>query len=288
MEPTTPVDNRSNFPTDTPRYEAFSSGVSWAAVIGGAAVAAALGLILLALGTGLGLSSVSPWSNSGASASTVSHAAIVWLILMQIISSAMGGYMAGRLRTKWATIHSHEVYFRDTAHGFLVWSVGLVVTAAFLASAAMSILGGTARAPVQGAAMSQRAMGMTSPSNLDTSNYFVDTMLRSDHPSLEGNDISFRAEVGRALSHALLQQDARASDEVYLSQLVVAKTGLSSSDAQKRVSDVIEEERQAEESARKAAARLSLWIFIALLCGAFSASYAATIGGRQRDRVKLA
>ena len=283
MEDTIPFDKRSSFATETPRYEAFASGVSWAAVMGGAAVAAALALILLSLGTGLGLSSVSPWSNSGASASTFSKAAIVWLMLMQIISSAMGGYVAGRLRTKWATIHSHEVYFRDTAHGFLVWSVGLVVTAAFLTSAAMSMLGGTARATGQGPEMSS-----ANANSFNSSAYAVDAMLHSDHPNLEGNDVSFRAEVGRALSHALLQQDTPAADEANLSQLVAVRTGLSFSDAQKRVSDVIGQERQAEENARKSAAHLSLWIFIALLCGAFSASYAATIGGRQRDLVKLA
>jgi hypothetical protein len=101
------------------RNEAYASGVSWAAVIAGAFVAAALSLILLALGTGLGLSSVSPWSNLGASASTIGRVAIIWLIIIQIVGSAMGGYLAGRLRTKWATIHTDEVYFRDTAHGFL-------------------------------------------------------------------------------------------------------------------------------------------------------------------------
>src|SRR5450631_4147437 len=124
------------------RNEAHSSGLSWAAVIAGAFVAAALSLILLALGTGLGLSSVSPWSNVGASALTIGMAAIVWLIIVQIIASAMGGYLAGRLRTKWASIHTDEVYFRDTAHGFLVWAVGLVITATFLASAATSMVGG--------------------------------------------------------------------------------------------------------------------------------------------------
>ncbi len=65
------------------------------------------------------------------------------MIVVQFIASSMGGYLAGRLRTKWATIHSDEVYFRDTAHGFLAWSVGLVITAAFLASAAASIVGST-------------------------------------------------------------------------------------------------------------------------------------------------
>src|SRR5277367_3315556 len=96
-----------------------SAGVSWGAIIGGAFVAAAFYLILLALGAGLGLSSVSPWSNIGASASSVGTAAIVWLILIEIIASALGGYLTGRLRTKWAVIHSDEVHFRDTANGFL-------------------------------------------------------------------------------------------------------------------------------------------------------------------------
>src|ERR1700674_4118032 len=121
--------------------EANPSGVSWAAVIGGGFVTAALSLILLALGTGLGLSSVSPWSNVAVSPSTIGTAAILWLILMQIMSSSMGGYLAGRLRTKWANIHTDEVYFRDTAHGFLAWAVALVVTAAFLTSAATYMVG---------------------------------------------------------------------------------------------------------------------------------------------------
>lgn len=104
-------------------------------MVGGAFVAAALSVALLALGAGLGLSSVSLWSHAGIAASTIGKGAIIWLILAQIIASAMGGYLAGRLRTKWATIHTDEVYFRDTAHGFLVWAEGLVITVYFLASA---------------------------------------------------------------------------------------------------------------------------------------------------------
>src|SRR6202166_2384761 len=130
--------------------ESRTSGVSWAAVIAGAFVAAALSLILLALGAGLGFSSVSIWSNVGASASTIGMAAILWLIVMQIVSSSMGGYLAGRLRTKWANIHTDEVYFRDTAHGFLAWAVALVITAAFLASAATSMVGATASSDADG------------------------------------------------------------------------------------------------------------------------------------------
>src|SRR3984957_10611270 len=149
-----------NLPTDSKRVihdagsdEANSSGVSWSAVLAGGFVTAALSLILLALGTGLGFASVSVWSGVGASASTIGTAAILWFILIQIMSASMGGYLAGRLRTKWTGIHTDEVYFRDTAHGFLAWSVALVLTAAFLASAATSMMG----AAVQRGATDQSA-----------------------------------------------------------------------------------------------------------------------------------
>jgi hypothetical protein len=258
-------------------------------VIAGAFVAAALSLILLALGTGIGLSSVSPWSNVGASASTINTAAILWLIIIQIIASAMGGYLAGRLRTKWATIHTDEVYFRDTAHGFLVWAVGLVITASFLASAATSMVGGagqvraTSFSTAGGAETDLPAVGQ----NLDPNEYFIDTLFRSDHPGPDRSDAPVRAEAARIFAHALRQRNLSAADETYLAELVVAKTGLSRTDAGKRVSEVFVEIQRTVEIARKAVAHLSLWIFVALLIGAFCASYAATIGGRERDHVKL-
>src|ERR1700733_10558809 len=124
------------------RNEASTSGVSWAAIASGAFVTAALFLALLALGTGVGLSSLSPWPNAGASPSAVGIGALLWLTAVEIFSCAIGGYVAGRLRTKWVDVHSDEVYFRDTAHGFIVWAVALVATAAFLASAATTFVGG--------------------------------------------------------------------------------------------------------------------------------------------------
>ena len=104
--------------------QAHSSAVSWGAIMAGAA-AAALSLILLILGTGLGLSSVSPWSHDGISATTFGVSTIVWLALTQLLASGMGGYLAGRLRTKWVETHTDEVYFRDTAHGFLAWAIAI-------------------------------------------------------------------------------------------------------------------------------------------------------------------
>lgn len=257
------------------RNESFSSGVSWSAVFAGAFVAAALSLILLALGAGFGLLSVSPWANVGASASTVGAVAIIWLIVIQILSSAMGGYLAGRLRTRWTTIHTDEVYFRDTAHGFLVWAVALVATAAFLTTAAVSMVGGTAPRARDGEA------AVAGPYE-----YYIDSLFRSDRPAPERTDATLHAEVGRILVHDLREKEVPAADRAYLTALVVAKAGATQPEAEKRVTDTIAEVKLAADHARKTTADLLLWTFLALLIGAFCASVAATIGGRQRDHVR--
>jgi hypothetical protein len=263
--------------------EAHASGVSWPAVIAGAFVAAALSLILLALGAGLGFSSVSIWSNAGASASAIGIAAILWLIVMQIVSSSMGGYLAGRLRTKWANIHTDEVYFRDTAHGFLAWAVALVITAAFLASAATSMVGSSASSPAReaGVAAGVRSQGQA----IDPNGYFVDMLFRSDSAKPGANDALVRGEGETILANALRQKEIPPADKNYLSQLVATRTGLTSADAEKRVSDVFTSAQQAAETTRKTVAHSLLWAFLALLIGAFCASLGATIGGRQRDHV---
>jgi hypothetical protein len=271
---------RSDISEPSIANEARTSGVSWPAVIAGAFVAAALSLILLALGVGLGFSSVSIWSNVGASASTIGMAAVLWLIVMQIISSSMAGYLAGRLRTKWANIHTDEVYFRDTAHGFLAWAVALVITAAFLASAATSMVASTASSPVGVTAGVQRQ-----GQELDPNAYFVDMLFRSGGAKPDSNDALVRGEGGRILANALRQREIPTADENYLTQLVATRTGLTYAEADKRVSDVFTSAQQAAETARKAAAHSLLWAFLALLIGAFCASFGATIGGRQRDHV---
>lgn len=253
------------------KNEAYSSGVSWAAVIAGAFVAASLSLILLALGAGAGLSSVSPW-NAGSASSRLGFVAILWLIITQLLASALGGYLAGRLRTKWVNIHTDEVYFRDTAHGFLVWAVGIVMTAAFLGSAGAAMVGSA-----------QPSGGANAPSEPHA--YFVDRLLRSSPPSPERNDSVVRTEVGRIFAHALGQTDTAADDKGYLTELVVAKAKLDRPEAEKRVSEVLEQAREAADTARKAVAHSLYWLFLALLVGAFCASFAATIGGRQRDHV---
>jgi hypothetical protein len=265
----------STYPGAFAATDSNGSGVSWGAVIAGAFTAAALSLILLALGTGIGFSAVSPWSNSGAAASTIGWTAVIWLVLMQLIASSMGGYLAGRLRTKWVNVHTHEVYFRDTAHGFLAWAVGLVIGAAFLASAATALAGGAARR----SDAAPNASGVSS-----SSAYFVDELLRPNSPGSEQDVAPLNREAGLIFANALTEGSMPQADKAYLAQIVAAKNGVSEPVAERRVDDVFMQAQQAGNVARKALAHALYWTFLALLIGAFCASLAATIGGKQRDR----
>jgi len=291
--------------------ESTASAISWGAIIGGAFAAAAMGLILVALGTGLGFAAVSPWSGSGASATTMTVAGAIWLLLMSAIASAIGGYLAGRLRTRWVDVHGDEVFFRDTAHGLIAWAVGTVITAAVLTSAAGALVGGTAKVAAAGtgaavagagtAGMAALTTGVTpgrAPEAADPNAYYVDSLFRTDKQAEASvDDSATRAEVGRIFANGLRSGDLSPSDRLYVSQVVAARTGLSPEDADKRVNDAYTraksaaadteaKAREAADAARKAASYTSLWMFIALLVGAFSATFAATIGGRLRDGVR--
>jgi hypothetical protein len=260
--------------------EAATSGVAWPAIIGGAFAATALSLILLALGSGFGLASVSPWSGAGVSATTFTVTTAIWLIVIQWLASGVGGYLTGRLRTKWVGLHTHEVFFRDTANGFLSWAVATVIGAAFLASAAASVLSGTATT-VAGV-----ASGRSGGTVADPMAYFVDSLYRTDHPTTSASDADMRAQSSRIL----LTGDVSAPDRSYLAQLVSARTGLSPPDATKRVDEVVAQvnavavkARQAADAARKAGAYLSIFMALSMLVGAFIACVAAALGGQQRD-----
>jgi hypothetical protein len=258
------------------RNEALSSGVSWGAVIGGAFAAASVYLILLALGAGMGLSAVSPWNSGGTPLTALT---IIWLILIEIVASALGGYLTGRLRTKWVSIHSDEVYFRDTANGFLSWSVALVLTVTFLVSAAATMVGASRPARTQEEASGDAIVPHA---------YFVDRLFRSDKAGAAnavGSAGSIEAEASRIVGNALVHDRLTPEDQSYLARLVAARTDMSTVEAEKRVTDTIAAARQAADEMRKETARLLLWLFLSLLMGAFSASYAAITGGRNRDHV---
>ena len=275
-------------------HELTTSGVTWSAVIAGGIATAATALILLILGSGLGLTAVSPWANSGIAATTLGVSAIIWLIVTQWISAGLGGYLTGRLRTKWVHVHTHEVFFRDTAHGFLAWALATVVTAALLTSTISSLVSGatTATTTVLSGAAQGAAQGTVQSSGFaaDPTGYLVDVLFRTDKPAATGNSADTRAESGRILAKAFAEGDIASADKARLAQLVAAQTGLSQADAEKRVDDVIAQAKataakvkEAADTARKATATLALFSFLSLLIGAFISSAAAALGGQDRD-----
>jgi len=288
-----------------------ASAVSWGAIVAGATAAASLALILLMLGAGLGLSSVSPWAYSGVSATTFGVSTILWLTFTQLASSGMGGYFAGRLRTRWVAVQADEVYFRDTAHGFLSWAVAALATAALLTSVIGSIVsvGIQAGASVAGGVTTATAVeSEMAKFNSDNApiDYFVDSLFRKDiNAAGSGSGVmpgrnpelttaGSRGEVTRIFMNSISTGPLPVEDIRYVGQIVSLRTGLTQQDAEKRVSDTYarlqtklrDTETAAKEAAdkgRKASAYVVLWIFISLLIGAFVASFAATVGGRQRD-----
>lgn len=289
------------------------SAVSWAAVFAGAVGAAAISLILILLGTGIGLSVISPWSNDGASAEAIGWSTIIWITVVQALASVLGGYLAGRLRTRWLTVHSNEVFFRDTAHGFLAWAVATLLMATLLSSAvATSISAGLKAGGAVAAAAPMAAAAMPAQASAQPLEYFSDLLLRAIQPvaTTAGPPASAPAdantattvnadEIARIFTQAMAAGEMDPNDTQYLSQVVAARTGLSPADAEARVTqtfaqfkssidEAAAEAKTAADEARKASAYTALWLVVSLLIGAFLASLAATFGGRLRDSSELA
>jgi hypothetical protein len=248
-------------------------------------------LLLVALGTGIGLSSVSPWSSSNPSATTFTLLAAVWLIIVQWLSSGLGGYLAGRLRTKWTSLHTDEVFFRDTAHGFLAWALASILVAAFATSSVTSAVSSAGRAisGVAGSAASTATQAAATQSST-SDGYFLDTLFRKDQPDPNASSQDARAEAGRIVARSIANGNLDPNDRTYLAKLVAARTGISQQDAEKRIDDTMaqmkaaaEKAKQAADAARKATASASFYLFFSMLIGAFIASAAGALGGRERD-----
>jgi hypothetical protein len=253
-------------------------GVSWASVLAGAAASCAMTLVMLSFGAGVGFSVVSPWGGSGVSATTFEIGTGLYFIVMAMISSAIGGYLAGRLRTKWVGLRTTEVQFRDTAHGFLAWAVASVLGALLLASPASSLVGGAVSGVTQAAANSTQ-----SSSPMDG---YVDTLLRSDNSSAQGqqNPSDARGELVRLLTTSFRNgADLNPADRAYVIKVVSVRTGLSQADAEKRVNDVVTQVKADLDKARKTAMQTAIWLTLSLFIGAFSAALAAMEGGGLRD-----
>lgn len=295
-----------------PAIDDTSSAVSWKAIVAGSTASIAISLALAAFGVGVGFSVVSPWSDSGVSGTTFTIAGGVYLIVVAMLSSTIGGYLAGRLRSQWKIVHEHERYFRDSAHGFLVWAFAAVVSAAVLGGVFTHILAGASAGLVPAAASTAQG----SPTDM-----YVDKLLRTDPtqasasatapaapgaltspaPSgdtaapLQGGQAAGsapsrsagtnRAEIARILLPGLRKGGTVAdADRAYLAKVVAARTGLSQADAEQRVNQVMTEAKTAADNARKSVAAFSLWLVVSMLAGALSASLAAIEGGNLRNR----
>ena len=232
-----------------------TTGVSWPAIAAGAVAAAALTLALVAFGAGLGLSAISPWSDSGVSASTFKTGTGIYLVVVAVMSSAVGGYLAARLRTRWVGVHSNEVFFRDTAHGFLAWAFATVICATALGAAITHIASGAAAG--LGGAASQAAQA------INPSEIYVDKLFRADSAApaatpagaagaTTGAADTARAEVLRLWTASFrTSQDLSAQDRAYVVRMIAARTGMSPADAEKRVTEVTTEAKDAADRARK-------------------------------------
>ena len=297
--------------------EDVDSAVSWTAILAGATASAAISLVLVAFGVGVGFSVVSPWSDQGVSATTFTISAGLYLIVIAMLSSTVGGYLAGRLRSRWNTVHEHERYFRDSAHGVVTWALATVVTAALLGGATTAIIGAAGSGLASGAPIAARSLTDGS----------VDTLLRpaagrantatpapSAHqlnqqaadqatspvatgqtaPNLQGGTIPSpaepqgnvnRGEIGRILATGLTRNGSITDvDRSYLAGIVARRTGLSQADAEQRVNQTITQAKAAADAARKSARNFAFWLAFAMLAGALSAALAAIEGGNLRNR----
>ena len=295
------------------------SYVEWGAVIAGAVSAAALSFLLLTFGSAIGLTLSSPWPHAGASGLTLVVLATLFAILVQVGSFAIGGYIAGRMRARWHDAAEHESQFRDGAHGFLVWALGIVIGAVIAVGTAGSVAktGAQAGATIAGAATlgAGAAAGGAASSDSARSNsidYTVDLLFRPNAAepatpqaaapgasaamptaSLQ-SDPGYRGQATRILMGGFARGDIQSRDREYLAKLVAARTGLSPQEAQARVDQTITEAREAAaraeteariatDKARKAGILAAFLAAAALLISAAAAASGAALGGRHRD-----
>ncbi|MFL5042581.1 MAG: hypothetical protein ACJ8D0_22500 [Xanthobacteraceae bacterium] len=249
------------------------SYIHWGPVSAGAIAAAAVWFVLMTFASAVGLATLSPsptWRDTSIALALLSG---VWLLLVALGSFGLGGYLAGRVRSSWATSED-EVEFRDGAHGLLVWALAVVIGAVLTwatATALTSVSAGTTTVmrPTQG-----------EPAFLA---YELDRLFRSDRRP-ERADPEARAEAGRIIMTGVGRRDIGAEDRAYLVRLVAARTGLAPADAERRVSEVVAQARQAARRARASSVVIGFMTAASLAIGAAAAWFAAGIGGRHRDR----
>ncbi len=247
------------------------SYVDWSSALGGAVVAAALSSLLLAFGSGLGLSLLSPWPSERMNGTLFGIIMIAWTVFVPLLSFAFGGYFAGRLRRPWQNLNTDEVAFRDSAHGALVWATSIligVIMFGMLASSAANLAGSAL--PAASNIASFPIMSRT-----------VDDLFRTEKP-MDDAMRTTREEAQRmvGMTGAVTLSE---TDQTYLSGLVAESTGLPAAEATQRVSDVLAQSRTTAEDARKAGIVAAFFSAVTLMMGLAVAWFAARKGGEHRD-----
>lgn len=266
---------------------------SWPAILAGAVVAVGVSLVLIVLGSGLGLSAVSPYETEGVSVTAITISAVIWMIIVQWSASGVGGYVAGRLRNRWEGLHGDEVFFRDSAHGLAAWCVSTIVVAVFLTSAVSNIAGaGTQAASIVAAGKVSEERSIFDTATSGPYDYYIDGLFRDARTGAAAGNDTARDETGRILMEGLKDgaEGVNAQDRAYLAQLVASRTNLSASEAQARVDQTLASVTEAKntamaaaEEARKAGAKMSILTALSMVIGAFIASVSSILGGRSRD-----
>jgi hypothetical protein len=248
------------------------SYIHWGPVVAGAVVAAATSFVLLTFASAIGLAVASPsptWRDTSVGLVILSG---VWVLVVAVGSFALGGYLAGRVRSSWSTT-TDEIEFRDGVHGLLVWGLGVVI-AALLAWGSVTAISAANTANSSGQRTQTRE-----PSFLA---FELDRLFRSDRRP-EAVDPDARAEAGRILLTGVGRRDVAADDRTYLARLVVGRTGIGPADADRRVSQILEESRRAAAQARASGVIAAFTSAAALALAAVAAWLAAGIGGHHRD-----
>lgn len=293
-----------------------SSYVEWGPISAGAVSAAATSFVLLSFGSAIGLTAVSPWSSSSLPVWLIAIIATLWVVLTQAGSYALGGYLAGRLRAPVGDSLPAERYFRDGAHGFFVWALGVVITAVVVGWTAGAVIksGVDAAATVASGAAQAAATTASALSNPpDPLNYSIDRLMRPTSPAAApgqpaaapqpaGATPTPSSPVGPAATDADRDQERRIfisalatgtlppDDRAYLASRISAVTGLPPADAEKRVDEAFTalqqakaEAKEAADKARRAGAIAGFLAAAASFIAAAAAAAGAGLGGKHRD-----
>jgi hypothetical protein len=251
--------------------------LQWGPIFAGAIAAAALALVLHAFAAAIGLavSSTAPtWRDASIGLWLLSG---LYLILAALASYGLGGYVAGRIRSRWEDgLGPDELEIRDGGHGLLVWALATLLTAAVALAAAQSLT--RLAAPSGGQAGPATSVGGENIIAYDLDRLFRAADRRPD------TDLTYsRAEAARILLTAPGHSGLSDEDRAYLIRLVASRTGLAAPDAERRVNDVVARVRDNVARARRSTVMIAFLAGAAALLGAAAAWFAACLGGRHRD-----